>query len=212
MLLNKAAQLVSHFIKGMTWSIPNENGLVYLTFDDGPTPEVTEWTLELLNRKKIKSTFFCLGKNVKQNQSIYKEILSEGHSVGNHTMNHISGWKTDSGTYISEVMEASKYIDSDLFRPPYGEISPQQYYYLKDHFRIIMWDHLSEDYNNKHEKEVIIKKATNNLKSGSIIVMHDSIKAKQNLKTALEKIIDTLLDNGYQPAPIPYNKKSDIVV
>lgn len=211
MLLGKVAQVISHFVKGMTWTIPNEDNEVYLTFDDGPSQHITDWTLSVLNRKNIKATFFCIGKNVIQNQNIYESILTEGHSVGNHTMTHVSGWKTNNKNYLAEIEEAGKYIDSNLFRPPYGEISPQQYYQLKDHYKIVMWDHLSEDY-SKLSKEKIIQNATYDIKSGSIIVMHDSIKAESNLKNTLESIIDILLDRGYHPCAIPYNNKPDIIV
>ena len=193
----KPATLLSLFFRGLTWTIPNDNNEVYLTFDDGPIPEVTPWVLDVLKEKNVKATFFCVGDNVAKNPDIYQRILSEGHTVGNHTYHHVSGWKMKNEDYKIEVDKAAQLIQSNLFRPPYGQISPGQYNLLKDDYKIVMWDVLTKDYEQSLSSETCYQNVVKGTKSGSIIVFHDSIKAECNLRDILEKSIDYLLDYGY---------------
>ncbi len=194
----KATSLLSYFIKGFTWTIPNEENHIFLTFDDGPIPEVTPWVLDILKAKEIKASFFCVGKNVEDNRAIYERILAEGHTVGNHTYNHLSGWKTENEAYKTNIMQAASLINSNLFRPPYGAISPLQYMMLKDDYKVVMWDVLSKDYDSTIDVNTCYHNVIDHVKSGSIIVMHDSIKAEKNLRASLENIIDYLIEKGYK--------------
>jgi peptidoglycan-N-acetylglucosamine deacetylase len=202
----KPSSILSLFFRGLTWTIPNKNNEVYLTFDDGPVPDVTPWVLDVLCEYDIKATFFCVGENVKNNPEIYQRILAEGHAVGNHTMHHRSGWKESNDLYVQEIEEASKYINSNLFRPPYGEISPVQYGMIKDKYKVIMWDVLSKDYDQSLEPEDCLENVKSQVKSGSLIVMHDSVKAEYRLKKSLEGVIDYLLASGYRFGKVEYKE------
>lgn len=201
----KASSVLSFFIKGFTWTLPNKENSIYLTFDDGPIPEVSPWVLDVLKAKGIKATFFCVGKNVEENPAIYQRILDEGHSVGNHTYDHVSGWKTDNDVYKASIDKAAEFITSNLFRPPYGSISPNQYMMIKNEYKVIMWDVLSKDYDGTVDEMTCFHNIVDNVKSGSIIVMHDSLKAECNLRATLEKAIDYLLDKGYNFKKIENN-------
>ena len=162
---------------------------VYLTFDDGPDPEITPWVLDLLKGEGIKATFFCVGENVKKYPEIYNRILSEGHSVGNHSMEHLKGIKVPTGKYVRSVQEAANWIDSDLFRPPYGRISLLQTYKLKRKFRIIMWTWLSYDFDRQVTIERILSNAKKRIVSGDILVVHDNRKTADRLKELLPQLI-----------------------
>lgn len=193
----KPISILSLFFKGLTWTLPNTENKIYLTFDDGPIPEVTPWVLDVLKAKGIKATFFCVGANVQKHPDIYARILEEGHGVGNHTQNHLSGWKAANDVYFQEIDEAAQYIDSNLFRPPYGRISPAQYRQIKDRYRVIMWDTLSKDYDASLSSEQVYQNATSGVKSGSILVFHDSLKAECHLRDVLERVIDELLGRNF---------------
>jgi peptidoglycan-N-acetylglucosamine deacetylase len=193
----KATSILSYFIKGFTWTLPNNENNIYLTFDDGPIPEITSWVLDVLKNKGIKATFFCVGKNVEDNPTIFQRIIDEGHSVGNHTFDHLSGWKTDNEVYKTNIIKASALIESHLFRPPYGAISPNQYMLIRNDYKVIMWDVLSKDYDGTIDEDTCYHNVIDHVKSGSIIVMHDSLKASCNLRGSLEKMIDYLINKGF---------------
>lgn len=197
---------ITSLYSNAVWRIGDEEKIVYLTFDDGPVPEITPWVLDLLKSKSIKATFFCVGENVLKYPSIYTRIIEEGHSVGNHTYNHWQGFYKNNKSYFSNIEKASQLIDSDLFRPPHGMLKLSQYQHLKGRYKIIMWDLLTGDYNQKLSAEKVIANACDFARSGSVITFHDSIKAANNLKEALPKIIDWLFENGYSFEAIPYNK------
>ncbi|MDP4267756.1 MAG: polysaccharide deacetylase family protein [Bacteroidota bacterium] len=185
--------------KSISWKIYTSSKEIYLTFDDGPHPEITPWVLNLLDSKKIKATFFCVGDNVRKFPDTYNEIISRGYSTGNHTYNHISGWKTSNKDYYANIYKCKELVDSDLFRPPYGKIKPSQVYFLKNrNFRIILWTIISYDFENKISPEKCLDNVICNLKPGSIIVFHDSEKAKKNLYGALPEFIDYALNHGYE--------------
>lgn len=176
---------------------------VYLTFDDGPHPDITPFVLDLLKEYDAKATFFCIGNNVLKYPFIYKRIIDEGHSVGNHTYQHLNGWKTSDKDYLEDIIHAQKYIDSKLFRPPYGRITRFQTQAIKAIFKIIMWDILSGDFDQKISGEECLANVLTNITAGSIVVFHDSEKAFGRLSYALPKTLQFLKDNNLAPAPLP---------
>jgi peptidoglycan/xylan/chitin deacetylase (PgdA/CDA1 family) len=182
------------------WRIPNEREkTIYLTFDDGPAPEITSWVLDILDRYNVKATFFCVGDNVRKYPDIYEEILRRGHRVGNHTFNHIQGWQHRTRKFVGNAQKASEYIQSNLFRPPHGHMRLRQTAALiRAGYQVVMWDVVTRDYNKKISPErvfEIVKKYTRN---GSIIIFHDSLKAEKNMKYALPKAIEWLLKERYK--------------
>ena len=189
--------IIQSLFAGLIWKIANSKK-VYLTFDDGPIPEATPWVLDVLKEKGIKATFFCVGDNVLKYPEIYKRILDEGHSVGNHTFNHLNAWKTDKIEYSNNVEKAADLIQSSLFRPPYGKLSPGVVKRLKERYDIIMWDVLSGDFDTSLAPEDCLKNVKANAKEGSIIVFHDSIKAIDTLKFVLPRVISFFEEKGIQ--------------
>jgi len=201
----KVPKIIKKLFYNQVWDIPNNKNKVYLTFDDGPTPEVTEWVLELLSKEKIKATFFCIGNNIEKHPEIFKKTIDSGHSIGNHTFNHLQGWKTSSKKYTENVdlceNEICKLntIENNLFRPPYGKIKPIQSRMLrKKGFKIIMWDVLSKDYDQSVSPEICLDNVIKNTSQGSIIVFHDSLKAQKNLEYTLPKAITFLKNKGFK--------------
>ena len=204
------------------WDIPTSEKVLYLTFDDGPTPEVTEWTLRTLESFGAKATFFCIGKNIALYREIFKQVVSAGHHIGNHTHNHIKGWKTKADPYIDNVLKAQEEIDSALkaleiknsdgqspalFRPPYGQISPKQGKQLIElGYKIIMWDVVAYDWDKNITPETCLQRVTSKAKNGSIVVFHDSVKAKKNLQYALPKTLEFFSKQGYRFEPIQLKK------
>jgi peptidoglycan/xylan/chitin deacetylase (PgdA/CDA1 family) len=189
------------------WKIPTSKKVVYLTFDDGPHPEATPFVLEQLKKYNAKGTFFCIGKNVLSYAQIYESILSEGHAVGNHTYDHLNGWKSDDIRYLDNIKSAANLIVTNLFRPPYGRIKFSQIRALKKHSecpqQIIMWDILSADFDISLHGDQCAKIVMEKSASGSIIVFHDSTKAWDRLKIALPKVLQYFQDNGYEMALLP---------
>lgn len=184
-------------LRSLIWSIKNPGKEIFLTFDDGPIPIITPWVVDELKKYNAKATFFCVGDNVKKHPEIYQLLLDNGHRVGNHTMNHLNGWKNFNKTYFENIAAAEKYITSDLFRPPYGKIKPTQIFRLKKKYKLIMWDVLTGDYDESKTGEECLNKIKKNVKSGSIIVFHDSIKAEKRLRYALPKCLEFLKTEGY---------------
>jgi peptidoglycan/xylan/chitin deacetylase (PgdA/CDA1 family) len=192
---------VKKLFKRIVWHIPKAKKVLYLTFDDGPHPEVTHFVLDQLQQYKARATFFCIGKNVVDNPLIFNRILQEEHAIGNHTHNHLNGWKTSNDVYFQNIKEASKYIDSNLFRPPYGKITVKQYKQLqKQHkpLKMVMWDVLSGDFDVNITADKCCKNVLKSAESGSVIVFHDSEKAFERLKYALPKVLKYFSEKGYQ--------------
>lgn len=176
---------------------------IYLTFDDGPTPMVTEWILDILSQYNAKATFFCVGNNVKKYPKLYNRYIEEGHSVGNHTMNHLKGISTNTKTYINDVIESSHYINSTLFRPPYGKCTPKQYKQLLSlGYQTIFWSHLYYDFDSNLTSNERFHQLKSNVKPGSIIVFHDSQKALPQLKKELPQLLEFFQSKGYHFKPI----------
>ena len=165
---------------------------VYLTFDDGPTPGVTTWVLDTLRQFEAKGTFFCLGKNVEKHPDLYRKIIDEGHAVGNHTYSHLKGWQMDNTEYFNDIDLANCLIESNLFRPPYGKFKSSQIKHLSDNYKIVMWDILSQDYSLNISREKVLSNVLENIRGGSIVVFHDSVKAEPNLTFALPRVLESL--------------------
>lgn len=181
----------------VTWRKDNRLKNIYLTFDDGPIPEVTPWVLDILDKYGIKATFFCVGENVWRYPEIYQDILSRGHRTGNHTYNHLRGFFTRSKRYLENVEKAASYIQSDLFRPPHGELRSYQSFRLRKKYRIIQWDVITRDYNPDLTGEQVLSIVKKYARNGSIIVFHDSLKSERNMRYAMPKAIEYLQDKGY---------------
>jgi peptidoglycan/xylan/chitin deacetylase (PgdA/CDA1 family) len=179
------------------WLLPNDEKAIYLTFDDGPTPEITPWVLAELDKVGAKATFFLIGNNVAQHPEIVAQTREAGHSIGNHCYNHEKGWVTSDAAYHASVEKTNDLLHTPLFRPPYGRIKKSQIAALKDTYRIIMWDVLSHDYDKSLSPQDCINNVVDNVRPGSIIVFHDSVKAWKNLKVALPEVLRILIEKGY---------------
>lgn len=188
------------------WSMPTGEKVLYLTFDDGPVPEVTPQVLEILRYFNIKATFFCVGENVSKYPELFHQIKEEGHSVGNHTYNHIQGIKSSNQFYIENIEKADKLIGSNMFRPPHGIVTPTQYHAIIQKYILVMWDVVSCDYDPKLTPEKCFNNVVDFVKDGSIITFHDSIKAKYNVLAVLPKTIEHMMEQGYQFRKIEFPK------
>lgn len=198
MFIVKTPKLVQAFMPAYTWHIPTAEQVLYLTFDDGPIPKVTPWVLETLKSFGAKATFFCVGDNVQKHPEIFRQILEDGHTVGNHTFNHLNGWQTDHVVYLNNVRKCARIVKSRLFRPPYGRLLPRQREFLQRHFQIVMWDVLSGDYDPDISPEQCLQNVLDNAHPGSIVVMHDSLKAARNLRFSLPVILEYFAAQGYR--------------
>lgn len=188
------------------WLMPSGKKTLYLTFDDGPIPEVTPKVLDLLKEKGIKATFFCVGENVYKYPELFKRIKDEGHSVGNHTYNHLKGMKTSTRSYIQNIEQANTLIQSNMFRPPHGWLTRLQYWSIVGKYKLIMWDVISCDYDANLSPQKCFNNVIDYVRDGSIITFHDSLKAKKNILIALPKTIDYLLEEGYSFRKISFPK------
>ena len=184
------------YSSALTWKIPVEENKIFLTFDDGPHPTITPFVLNCLKQYNAKATFFCIGKNVQLYQEVFQQIINEGHRIGNHTHNHLNGWKTTDKKYFENIILAKKFIDSNLFRPPYGRITRFQIQQLQSIFNIIMWDVLSGDFDADLSPQKCLQNVVSNTSSGSIIVFHDSEKAFPRLEYALPKALEFFAEQG----------------
>lgn len=207
--LVKTSWWLKRLYPSFIWEMPADEKSLYLTFDDGPHEKATPFVLDELKKYNAKATFFCIGKNVVDRPDIYKRILDEGHRVGNHSHNHLNGWKTADKEYLSNIAEAAKYIDSNLFRPPYGRITRFQAKLLQKQtssklqqslpsFKVIMWTVLSADFDVSIPAEKCWNNILLNTSPGSIILFHDSAKAYDKMAYALPKVLAYFSDKGYQ--------------
>lgn len=210
----KTHRIIKKLFSNYIWDIPNHGNKVYLTFDDGPTPEITQWVLNQLEKYNAKATFFCIGKNIVAYPEIFNQIIEKGHGIGNHTHNHLNGWKTTTDEYIensnqwsvvsdqiAEHRTADCILNSEhcrIFRPPYGKIKAAQAKKLRQQgYKIIMWDVLSADFDQSISKEECLNNVLSSTKSGSVIVFHDSLKAFKNLEYTLPKVLQYLTENNF---------------
>jgi peptidoglycan/xylan/chitin deacetylase (PgdA/CDA1 family) len=202
----KTRWFIKRIFSGYVWDRPNNGNKIYLTFDDGPTPKVTEWVLAVLQKHDIKATFFCIGNNIEKHPEIFNKVVAGGHAIGNHTFNHLNGWKTENDAYLKNIKDTDQIINNTtvgavgakLFRPPYGKIKKSQAAAVKrEGYSIIMWDVLSADFDTLITSEKCLNNVVKNTRSGSIIIFHDSVKAYKNLEYALPKAIEQLKAKGF---------------
>lgn len=201
----KTHRLIKKIFTGFVWDVANSEKTVYLTFDDGPVPEVTPWVLDMLRQSNIKATFFCIGNNIEKHPEVFSRVVNEGHTIGNHTFNHLNGWNTKTGDYIANFKQCEASIRTRcnnttvrLFRPPYGKIKSAQAAALKDlGYKIVMWDVLSADFDLTITPSQCLQNVLHNATHGSIIIFHDSVKAYANLKYALPEAIAKLKEKGF---------------
>lgn len=213
MKLAKTPRILHRLYPDRIWAMPKTHNKVFLTFDDGPIPEVTPWVLDELKKFNAKATFFCIGDNVRKNPEVFQRVLEEGHSIGNHTFNHLNGWKTDASDYLENIHQAqqameslnfSEYSTSEttskiLFRPPYGRITSHQAKAVQQaNYKIVMWDIISFDYDASVSEEKCLDNVLSNLQPGSVVVFHDSLKAEKNLRYALPKTLEYLSEQGFE--------------
>lgn len=205
-------KIVQRLYPRRLWEFTSKTKNIYLTFDDGPITQVTPWVLQTLKKYEAKATFFCIGENIKKQPLIFTEILKQGHSVGNHTQHHKNGWKTNNNTYFQEITTCQKTIEetksqalnlpfssSNLYRPPFGKMtSKQAQWAIANGYKIVMWNVLSKDYDPTILTEKSLKSTLKYLKPGSIVVLHDSLKAEKKLKYILPKVLEHCVKKGWK--------------
>ncbi|HLV38967.1 polysaccharide deacetylase family protein [Xanthomarina sp.] len=221
----KLPLLIIRLFPKYIWNMPTEEQVIYLTFDDGPTPEITPWTLDVLDQYQAKATFFCIGNNVEKHPDIFLRTVENGHAIGNHSYSHPKGWRSSAKAYLKNVKRAQDIIDfqlkqptlnekaalsksttknqqskiNKLFRPPYGQITKKQGQELMAlGYKIIMWSVLAIDWSEKTSKEKALKNVIKNAKNGSIVVFHDSVKASENMQYALPRVLEYFSKKGYR--------------
>lgn len=183
--------------ESLVWHVESGSE-VFLTFDDGPTPGVTEWVVETLARYDARATFFMLGKNAEQHAATFRRVVEAGHRVGNHTYSHQKGWGMSVQRYVEDVDFAAQMLHTDLFRPPYGRITPAQLRVLGERYNLIMWDVLSRDYSSLVTPRQCVRNVIRRVRPGSIVVFHDSLKAQRRLKYALPRVLDYIYEKGWE--------------
>ncbi len=201
MYLVKSPLLLKWYYPSLIWNKNRNEKVIYLTFDDGPIPDVTGFVLKTLKRYGAKATFFCIGDNIMKHPAIFEELKKEGHQIGNHTFNHLRGWETDDQVYIENFKKCQNLTDTNLFRPPYGRIKKTQISAIRSTFpelQIIMWDVLSGDFDTNLSPEKCADNVIKNFRNGSIIVFHDSLKAFSRLEYSLPLVLEHFKQQGYQ--------------
>ncbi len=197
MVTAKTPYILKKIYYSLIWDLKNGQKEIFLTFDDGPNPEVTPMVLSILKEHNARATFFCIGRNAERYPEIMKMIREDGHSFGNHTYSHLKGWITSNSEYYSDIELAGKFISTDLFRPPYGKIKRSQLKYLRQFYKIIMWDVMSSDFDHSITKEKCVRNVLDNIRPGSIVVFHDSEKSKERMLYALPIVLESLTKMDY---------------
>jgi len=197
MYLVRTPLFIQKHFPNFTWKMPGKDPVIYLTFDDGPVPEVTPLVLDELAKFNAKATFFCVGDNMRKHPNLRSRIENEGHVVGNHTFSHLNAWNTENLDYFHDVRRCASLTPSGLFRPPYGRLKPKQAQFLQRHYRIVMWDVLSGDFDRQITPEQCYQNVTRNADSGSIVVFHDSVKASERMLFALPRVLEHFTALGY---------------
>lgn len=198
MYLPKVPKIIRASFPKILWNMPNHKKEVFLTFDDGPHPTITPWVLEQLKNVNAKATFFCVGKNVQLYPNIFEQVVATGHTIGNHTFNHLSAFKSTIPNYLENIETCNEIFESKYFRPPYGLLRPRSIKQIQKKYKIVMWNVLSYDFDANISQEQCFKNVASNIKNGSIVVFHDSDKAKNHLEYALPKILEKLQKDGYE--------------
>lgn len=203
MFVHKTNFLMRALYPNFVWNKERKDKKIYLTFDDGPIPDVTETILDILQKYQAKATFFCIGNNIEKHPAIFSKLLQHEHTIGNHTYNHLNGWKTENELYWQDIDQCQNIIVSNsanptrLFRPPYGKIKHTQAKKINSDYQVIMWDVLSGDFSLNLSKETILKKSLHYTKNGSIVLFHDSLKAKPNVLYTLPRFLEHFSTLGY---------------
>jgi peptidoglycan/xylan/chitin deacetylase (PgdA/CDA1 family) len=198
MFIEQPPQFIRRMYPRACWRMNASERAVYLTFDDGPIPEITPWVLDILDKYKIKATFFMVGDNVRKHPDEYKMVVERGHRIGNHSYNHLKGYKETVKHYLDNIEKADAYLSSNLYRPPHGFMRLKQYRALDKQYRIIMWDLVTRDYDSRLTGEQVLSKVRRYVRNGSIITFHDSLRSIENLRYALPRAIEWLLSQGYE--------------
>ncbi len=212
MYLVKTPQFIQKLFPNFIWRMPTEEKVLHLTFDDGPIPEVTPWVLDQLEQYKAKATFFCVGDNVRKHPDVLEMVRKAGHALGNHTYNHLNGWLTENLQYFLNVRRCAQALHSSLFRPPYGRMKPGQGDFLLRHYRIVMWDVLSGDFDPDISAEQCLHNVLSNARRGSIVVFHDSLKAFDKLKYVLPKVLEHFAQQGYRFAHLEEEPSQELLL
>lgn len=186
----------------LEWKISTPGRDLFITFDDGPIPDITPEVLTILKQYEAKATFFCIGDNVRKHPEVFQQVNAAGHSIGNHTYHHLNGWKTPLNEYLRNTLMCSQLVRSALFRPPYGRITRQQARVLRNRYRIIMWDVLSGDFDHSISYEKCLQNVIGNAQEGSVIVFHDSQKAADRMLYALPRVLEHFSEKGFRFLPI----------
>lgn len=197
MQIAKTPKIAKKAFPRLTWEADKTEKAIYLSFDDGPTPEITIWILNLLEKYNAKATFFCLGKNVVMYPKLLDYIICQGHTVGNHTYNHLNAWKTEKEKYLNDIVSCERVFHSKYFRPPYGKLKPGIRTQILENHQIIMWDVMSYDFDQDITEENCFQNVVKNARRGSIIVFHDSYKAEKNMKAVLPRVLKHYAERGY---------------
>ena len=197
MYLTKTPTFIQSLFPNFIWRIDSSKKTLFLTFDDGPVPGITDWVLDILASHSAKATFFCVGENVEKHPLLFNRIKEEGHAIGSHTYHHKNGWQTNKQDYLQDVKKCAELVGSNLFRPPYGRMTPSQALTLKDKYNIVMWDILTGDFDDKLDQDECFQKIIKESKAGSILVFHDSIKAKDNLTNILPRVLNHYTKLGF---------------
>ncbi|MFA5541939.1 MAG: polysaccharide deacetylase family protein [Bacteroidales bacterium] len=203
MVITKIPKLIQYLLYYFEFKIKGENKTLYLTFDDGPIPEVTPEVLDILDKYNAKATFFCVADNIKKHPEVFQSIIDRGHRLGNHTYHHIKGWETPNNEYFEDIERANQLVNSNLFRPPYGRIGFFQVRELRKKYRLILWSVLSYDYSGKLSKEKVWDNIRKSVTDNDIILFHDNIKARDNMIFALNNTLLYFSKKGFQFKSIP---------
>lgn len=201
----KTPEILKRLYPRQVWSLPETRKEIFLTFDDGPTPSITDWTLKELKKFGAKATFFLVGQNAEKYPDLIEAIRKEGHSIGNHTYKHLNGWSTNTNAYIKDILRCHEIVDSKLFRPPYGRITKSQTSIMLNRYQVVMWDVLSGDFDQTITKERCLKNVLNHTQAGSIIVFHDSVKAADRMQYALPRVLEYYAKKGFAFSPLSIN-------
>ena len=201
--LIKSPKILQRLFDDFLWKIETNEKVIYLTFDDGPHHVITPWIIDLMNQYNAKGTFFLIGDAVKRNPELYQLYKTNGHQIGNHTYRHINGLRSRKKNYLEEIAQCAEFVDSSLFRPPYGQINLRSIREIKKKYKVVMWDVLSWDFDNETSSEICLSNVIKYTKEGSIVVFHENEKSMKNIMYALPKVLDHFTKLGYQFKAIP---------